>query len=101
MTLYKGEVSVATINPLKVKKKLVTNYGCVSDKNHFLTKFNCLSKFTCMWGWWIFLMQCRVIEGDQSKDHQEITVVELRGDDFILLQPTFFFTGVYHLHPFR
>ena len=30
--LYEGEMSEETIRPLKVKKKLITNYGCVCDR---------------------------------------------------------------------
>ena len=51
---------------------------CQWQKNHFLIKFKCLSKFYILWGWCIFLMQWQMIECDQSKNHQETSVAELR-----------------------
>lgn len=34
--------------------------------------------YICPWGWCIFLMQCQMIECDQSNDHQVISAIELR-----------------------
>ena len=36
--LYEGEMSEETMRPLKVKKKLMTNYGCVSDRKSIFSK---------------------------------------------------------------